>query len=119
METDNNLAAVGLAAVLAGTVYYTLIKPLLPASRPTSKITAAAAAAAAAVKTTSEKGDKESTAPGNSLAQQRATLAWQASNKRGVTGRCVVTGGSGLVGQRLVEMLVERGATSVGKPINT
>ena len=114
METDNNLAAVGLAAVLAGTVYYTLIKPLLPASRPTAKITAAAA-----VKTTSKKGDKESTAPGNSLAQQRATLAWQASNKRGVTGRCVVTGGSGLVGQRLVEMLVERGATSVGKPINT
>ena len=27
--------------------------------------------------------------------------------------RCLVTGGSGFVGQRLVEMLVERGATRV------
>lgn len=27
--------------------------------------------------------------------------------------RCMVTGGSGFVGQRLVEMLVERGATKV------
>jgi len=30
-----------------------------------------------------------------------------------VPARCVVTGGSGFVGQRLVEMLVERGAASV------
>jgi hypothetical protein len=30
-----------------------------------------------------------------------------------VPARCVVTGGSGFVGQRLVEMLIERGATSV------
>ena len=30
-----------------------------------------------------------------------------------VPARCVVTGGSGFVGQRLVEMLVERGAKRV------
>lgn len=37
------------------------------------------------------------------------------SNNHGfnVPRRCLVTGGSGFVGQRLVEMLVERGSTRV------
>jgi nucleoside-diphosphate-sugar epimerase len=32
---------------------------------------------------------------------------------RSIKGRCLVTGGSGFVGQRLVEMLVDRGASRV------
>lgn len=48
-------------------------------------------------------------APGCSELQRAAALkSWPA-----VPRKCVVTGGTGFVGQRLVEMLVERGAESV------
>ena len=46
--------------------------------------------------------------------RQKFSLAIVQRNKMGVEGlHCVVTGGSGFVGSRLVEMLVERGAASV------
>eukprot|EP00420_Gonyaulax_spinifera_P029547 CAMPEP_0197879778 /NCGR_PEP_ID=MMETSP1439-20131203/7774_1 /TAXON_ID=66791 /ORGANISM="Gonyaulax spinifera, Strain CCMP409" /LENGTH=62 /DNA_ID=CAMNT_0043499305 /DNA_START=58 /DNA_END=243 /DNA_ORIENTATION=+ len=42
--------------------------------------------------------------------QQRSSSDGKAGKFGQVPKRCVVTGGTGFVGQRLVEMLVERGA---------
>ena len=61
-----------------------------------------------------------SLAPSNTALQNKAASATHPP----VPANCVVTGGSGFVGQRLVEMLVERGAKRVvsfdvcGKPPN-
>uniref|UniRef100_A0A7S3JYE0 Ketoreductase domain-containing protein n=1 Tax=Aureoumbra lagunensis TaxID=44058 RepID=A0A7S3JYE0_9STRA len=54
-------------------------------------------------------GDKP-IAPGSSPLQREASLG---KKYEPVPKRCVVTGGTGFVGQRLVEMLVERGAEKV------
>ena len=54
--------------------------------------------------------------PFNSPAQAQAAAAANAattSSSHPIPRVCVVTGGSGFVGQRLVEMLVERGAERV------
>ena len=45
--------------------------------------------------------------------QSSTSRAWLASNSPKVPDVCFVTGGTGFVGQRLVEMLVERGAKKV------
>ena len=45
--------------------------------------------------------------------QISTSRAWLASNSPTVPDVCFVTGGTGFVGQRLVEMLIERGAKKV------
>merc|ERR1719272_2214602 len=78
-----------IGGMLAYIGYSTLIKPLMPAPRPTLAGAAAAAAPTARAAPAESKG--EVGAPGNSAAQRRATLAWQASSQVGVSGRCVVS----------------------------
>ena len=51
--------------------------------------------------------------PALSPLQISTSTAWLASNSPAVPDVCFVTGGTGFVGQRLVEMLVERGAKKV------
>ncbi len=52
--------------------------------------------------------------PALSPLQVATSRSWLASNpSAGVPDVCFVTGGTGFVGQRLVEMLVERGAKKV------
>jgi hypothetical protein len=53
----------------------------------------------------------ERIAPASSKRQRMASL--EAQKGPGVPRHCVVTGGTGFVGCRLVEMLVERGAETV------
>jgi hypothetical protein len=51
--------------------------------------------------------------PALSPLQISTSRSWIASNSPVVPEVCFVTGGTGFVGQRLVEMLVERGAKRV------
>lgn len=116
-------AVVGAAFVYVVTRAFV---PLLPsASRPKTKnpIIASNYSTDVHARTREETRVLEGLAPSCSPAQQRGALLYhrqqpavtaaRGHNHGAVPKVCLVTGGTGFVGQRLVEMLVERGAEKV------
>jgi len=113
------VATAGILSVM-GLLALREILPLLPSRNRPPTISAVGPDFETEVKARNAEEQRvlDSMAPGVSPAQQRGALLFYRkfrSNPEAfaVPGVCVVTGGTGFVGQRLVEMLVERGARKV------
>ena len=123
LETN---VAVGIVSAAVIAFLATAIPPLLrdPTRPPTQALCRPVGADTLGIKRAEAEGAAavvDGLSPGCTLAQQRGALRhWRKTGEGGQDGRsssvprvCVVTGGTGFVGQRLVEMLVERGAERV------